>query len=197
MYLKQNINSEKKSGMKPAPRIPGLLTALILTAALSGQTAGDKDINMRLILSEAKLVNVEGDTLTYLDITSDRQLVALFFCFNGCTGCKISIKETLYPNHEMLKKRYGLEIMVISKEEGAGRQRAAVEYSGYPFRLLFDMDNALFAAMPPGLYDNGKRMKAWPTLVLVDSEFHYCSANPFSIEQIENSILEINALNSK
>lgn len=183
--------------MKPAPRIPGLLTALILTVAVSGQTAEDKDINMRLVLSEAKLVNVEGDTLTYLDITSDRPLVALFFCFNGCTGCKISMKETLYPNHEMLKKKYGLEILVISKEEGAGRQRAADEYSGYPFRLLFDMDNALFAAMPAGLYDNGKRMKAWPSLVLIDSEFHWRSANPFSIEQIEKSILEIKASEGK
>lgn len=183
--------------MKPATIIPCLITALILTTAISGQTAGDKDINMRLVLSEAKLLNVEGDTLKYHDITSDRPLVALFFCFNGCTGCKISMKETLNPNHEMLKKRYGLEILVISKEEGAARQRAADEYSGYPFRLLFDMDNALFAAMPPGLYDNGRRMKAWPTLVLIDSEFHWRSANPFSIEQIEHSILEIKASKSE
>jgi peroxiredoxin len=182
--------------MKPTPMIPGLFTALLLTAAVYGQTAGDKDINMKSVLSEAKLVDVEGDTLTYRDITTDKQLVALFFCFNGCTGCKISMKETLYPNHEILKKRYGLEILVISKEEGAGRQRAADEYSGYPFRLLFDMDNALFAAMPPGLY-NGRKMKAWPTLVLIDSEFHWRSANPFSIEQIENSILEIKSSNSE
>ncbi len=183
--------------MKPAPGIPGLFIALMLTAAVNGQAAGEKDINMKLVLSEAKLVNVEGDTLKYPDITSDRELVALFFCFNGCTGCKISMKETLYPNHEMLKKKYGLEILVISKEEGAGRQRAADEYSGYPFRLLFDIDNRLFAAMPPGLYDNGKRMKAWPTLVLIDSEFHWRSANPFSIEQIEKSIIEIKVSESK
>lgn len=183
--------------MEPATRIPCLVMALMLSAAASSQTVGDKDINMRLILPKAKLVDVGGDTLTYPEITSDKPLVALFFCFNGCTGCKISMKETLLPNFEMLRDTHSLEIIVISKEEGAGRQRAADEYSGYPFRLFFDMDNALFAAMPPGMYGDGRRMKAWPTLVLIDSEYHWRSVNPFSIEQIEKSILEIKSSNSE
>jgi peroxiredoxin len=162
-----------------------------MTVTVSGQKKTEQGYDMKTTLSGISLIDTEGDTLSFKSVLAHKKLVALFFCFNGCTGCKISMQETLAPNHEMLKSKYDLEIIIISKEEGKERERAEREYSKYPFLLLFDVENRLFAEMPPAEYGDGRRLKAWPTLILINSDFDYRSVNPFSVEHIEKMITEM------
>jgi hypothetical protein len=175
-------------------RIHYICIFLMITVAVSGQKKTEHGYDMKTTLSDIRLIDTEGDTLAFNSISANKKMVALFFCFNGCTGCKISMQETLAPNYEMLKGKYDLDIIIISKEEGKERERAELEYSKYPFLLLFDIGNRLFAEMPPAEYGDGRRLKAWPTLILINSDFDYRSVNPFSVAHIEKMIIEMQTL---
>lgn len=146
---------------------------------------------MAVSIGSIEIINIKGDTLLFSDLIKGESPVALFFCFAECFGCKLSLEETLLPNYKMLGQIYGLKIVAISKDAGEKRRKTEELFSKYPFELYFDIDNNLFAEMPLTSLKDGRKLRAWPALVIFDSRYNYISVDPFNIDIIRESLKKL------
>ncbi len=131
-----------------------------------------------------ELITVKGDTVTVNDILSDQKPKLLFFCFTGCKGCKISLDQTLINHYKEWEDKYGVQIIAISGDKESNRTKAIESFKKYPFDLYFDIEKELFALMPETPW-KGKRIKAYPTLVYINSYKRYKAIDTWNADIIE------------
>lgn len=133
-----------------------------------------------------EIISVNGDTLLVNEVLSDKKPKLFFFWFTGCTGCKISLDQTLIHQYIFWEAKYGVKIVAISGDKETNRDKAIEFFKSYPFDLYFDINNELFDLMPKTPW-KGKTIKAYPALVYVDETLNFVSINPWDSSEIEKS----------
>jgi len=133
---------------------------------------------------EKELITIKGDTIRVDDIFKDTNPKLLFFWFTGCTGCKISLDQTLIKHYKEWKDKFGVQIIAISGDKEANRKMAVEFFRKYPFDLYFDIERELFVFMPETPW-KGKTIKAYPTLMFINSDKKFQAIDAWDANKIK------------
>ncbi len=152
------------------------------------QTGAVAGVDLHSFLAGARLLNARMDTVPFSAVMNGNRPVALFFTIKGCLGCDMSIGGTLKPNYQRLHAAYGLKIVIISNDREAYRKEVLDYYKPYAFDMYFDYDNKLYVKIPPSRLKDGRVLKAFPTLVLLDQRQICYPVDPFTLETIEATL---------
>jgi len=135
------------------------------------------------------LLTLDGDTIQSSNLLIDKKPVLMLFWFAGCTGCKISLDQTLMVHYKDWEQKYGIKIIAVSVDKEANRAKAIELFKKYPFELYFDIDKSIFAEMPPTPY-KGKEIKAFPSLIYINQDHHCQAVDAWDASGIEAVLIQ-------